>query len=119
MAELYYLNGKTESEIAAELQISLKTLQQSLNDVRRWLQRHRYRPTEYETQNAIENVAEETCPLDVLILKELIGSLDETVAETVRLLLLGLNTREIAETARRERPTGPATPQAVQRNAPQ
>ena len=118
VAELYYLCGKSEAEVATELQISLKTVQESLNDVRCWLQRHRYRPTACETQDAIEKRCARRVSTRCADSEGTDRIAGRFCSRNSAIAAAGPEYSRDRETAGRRRTTDSASPQAVQRNAP-
>ncbi len=97
VAELYYLDGKTTSEVSLDLGIDEHQVTERLSHIRRWLQKHRYRPTSHAAQEfAMETPADDR-PVDVLLFEELVLSLEDKLRETVLLKLQGYSNQEIAD----------------------
>jgi DNA-directed RNA polymerase specialized sigma24 family protein len=97
VAAKFYLEGQNVSEIADGLGISPHEVQARLEQVCRWLQKHRYRPIAHSPPEALDDVAARDQPLDALMIQELLVSLDDKLRETVQLKLQGLDNREIAD----------------------
>jgi DNA-directed RNA polymerase specialized sigma24 family protein len=96
IAELHYLSGQTVDGIGQTLCLSRPTVVQRLASVRRWLQKHRYRPNSFAEVPA-DFASVEDSPIDVLLFEELVESLDESMRRPVLLKLQGFDNRRIAE----------------------
>jgi DNA-directed RNA polymerase specialized sigma24 family protein len=97
IAELYYLEGRSPAEIAAAESLDLDQVQERLQYIRRYLQKHRYKPTQPAKTEGIDQLAGGESPLSLLLFDELIQSFDDTLRETIVLKLQGFDNRQIAE----------------------
>jgi DNA-directed RNA polymerase specialized sigma24 family protein len=97
VAECYYLDGKTVTDIAATLDTDEEQVEACLKFVRGWLQKHRYRPTSPAGHDVAMEASIADRPIDMLLCEELVISLEEKLRDTVVLKLQGHSNHEIAD----------------------